>query len=98
MVDLKEEAAAATKTGRRGVATKFQCPLSNISSSNSASSTSTASPSGPHAVWFFLSLDAPSQHSTTGIPDPRTRAETLLWFRAEIERNKHLADTVSASA
>ncbi|KAI9572814.1 hypothetical protein HD554DRAFT_2013945 [Boletus coccyginus] len=29
------------------------------------------------------------------IPDPRTRAETLLWFRAEIERNKHLADTVA---
>ncbi|KAG9314511.1 hypothetical protein JVU11DRAFT_5308 [Chiua virens] len=28
------------------------------------------------------------------IPDPSTRAETLLWFRAEIERNKHLTDTL----
>lgn len=38
-----------------------------------------------------------SPHRTPAIPDPRTRAETLGWFRAEIERNKHLTDTVSTS-
>ncbi|KAF8140101.1 hypothetical protein EV363DRAFT_1311657 [Boletus edulis] len=29
------------------------------------------------------------------IPDPRNRTETLGWFRAEIERNRHLTDTVA---
>lgn len=43
-----------------------------------------------------VSLHPPSHHSAIGIPDSRTRAETLLWFRTEIERNKHLTNTVSA--
>ncbi|KAG8219939.1 hypothetical protein J3R82DRAFT_938 [Butyriboletus roseoflavus] len=38
-----------------------------------------------------------SVHHIIAIPDTRIRAETLLWFRAEIERNKHLTDTVSLS-
>ncbi|KAF9229478.1 hypothetical protein BS17DRAFT_689113 [Gyrodon lividus] len=26
------------------------------------------------------------------LPDQRARAETIAWFRSEIERNKHLTD------
>ncbi|KAN0100760.1 hypothetical protein V8E55_000744 [Tylopilus felleus] len=29
------------------------------------------------------------------IPDHHARADTLRWFRAEIERNKRLTDTVA---
>ncbi|KAH0838442.1 hypothetical protein J3R83DRAFT_6753 [Lanmaoa asiatica] len=33
--------------------------------------------------------------ASRSIPDPSARTETLRWFRAEIERNKHLNDTVA---
>lgn len=49
----------ASKTGRHGVATKFQCPPSDILSSSNAPSISTAPPSGPHAVRLFLPLEHP---------------------------------------
>ncbi|KAF8559240.1 hypothetical protein OG21DRAFT_1480628 [Imleria badia] len=42
-----------------------------------------------------LSLYRVAIRASRSIPDPRTRAETLGWFRAEIERNKHLSDTVA---
>ncbi|KAF9240937.1 hypothetical protein BU15DRAFT_9220, partial [Melanogaster broomeanus] len=30
--------------------------------------------------------------ASRSIPDPRTRSETISWFRSEIERNRYLTD------
>lgn len=35
---------------------------------------------------------------STGIRDPVTRQETLVWIRAEIERGRHLSDAVGGAS
>jgi hypothetical protein len=48
-----------------------------------------ASRGDPQASFFTL-----SHLPTPVIPDSATRKETILWIRAEFERNKHIADLV----
>ena len=71
------------------------CSPSSTSFSRRESWTSTAKYCAPHDVCYLHALLQTSRNLAVAIPDPRARAETVAWFRSEIERGRHITDIVS---